>query len=377
VTGYIYLGVYQTTDAFTGIRLFRSTDDGATWTAWYTFPGIAGTDPEKIRHIHGVQYDPISQRVYVMTGDNEPAAGIYRVTADGSTLEKVVTKATAGHDARSIGMMWFPDYIVWATDSQPLGYIVSMARSEIGKASPVVERVYQLNSSGWGSIRASSDNTEWICFSSGESSPATPIDRNAHAYWVADNGATVYEVGSMSSQSASVTPTFHPVGQAYLHDGQSMWFQSKDFFPEVFFRASLSKSTTQIAQPAHGPRVYAWESAGSGPQAIPAGVNVNTVFHRARVPLSATTLYVHDAEIRTWSGTGTAPRVQVIRVDNSAVLIDTSGSIRVGSARREADEFVTKVTGLPADVDLEFRIQSKDAANAFTGAARVVFGFGY
>lgn len=185
----------------------------------------------------------------------------------------------------------------------------------------------------------------------------------------------------MSSQSASVTPTFHPVGQAYLHDGQSMWFQSKDFFPEVFFRASLSKSTTQIAQPAHGPRVYGWQPAVFSPKDttanIPAGVNVNTPFHRARVPLSATTLYVHDAEIRTWAGAGTAPRLQVIRVDNSAVLLDTSGSIRVGSARREADEYVTKVTGLPADVDLEFRIQSKDAANAFTGSARVVFAFGY
>ncbi|MBT2594680.1 hypothetical protein [Arthrobacter sp. ISL-72] len=377
VTGYIYLGIYQITDSFKTINIYRSADDGATWTVWYAFPGIASNDPQKIRHIHGVQYDPFSRRVYFMVGDNEDAAGIYRVTADGSTVEKVVTKATAGHNARAIGLMCFPDYLVWASDSQPLGYLVRMPRSEIGKTNPQVERIYQLNSSGWGSICAAKDMSEWICFSSGESTPANPIDRNAHAYYVTNNGATIYELGAMSSQSASRTPVFHPVGQASLHDGQTLWMQTKDFFPEAFFRASISKSSAQIARPSPGPRVYAWESSSSGLVSIPTGSNTITPFMRARVPISARTLYVHDAEIRTVSGSGTAPRLQIIRTDNGSVLMETSGSIRVGAARREADEFVLQLPGLPSDVDLEFRIVGRDPATVFSVTARITFAFGY
>lgn len=377
LNGHIYLGVYQTTDTFTSINVYRSIDDGATWTAWYAFPGIASSNPRRIRHIHGVQYDPFSRRVYFMAGDNEDAAGIYRVTADASTIEKVVTKETAGHNARAIGLMFFPEFLVWACDSQPLGYLVRMARSEIGQVSPSVERVYQLNSSGWGSICASRDMTEWICFSSGESSPATPIDRNAHAYFVGDNGASVYELGAMASQSASRTPVFHPIGQASLHDGESMWIQTKDFFPEAFFRASLSRSSGQIPRPQPRPRVYAWETCSSGLVTIAPGSNTITPFMRARVPISTRTLYIHDAEIRTVSGAGTPPRLQVVRIDTGAILMDTSGSIRVGSARREADEFVIRVAGLPSDIDIEFRIVGRDPANSFSGTARVTFGFGF
>lgn len=377
VTGHIYLGVYQTTDTFSGINVYRSKDDGATWAIWYTFPGIASTHPQKIRHIHGVQYDPFSQRVYIMAGDNEEAAGIYRVTADGSSVEKVVTKSTAGHNARAIAIMCFPEYLVWASDSQPLGYLVRMPRSEIGKANPLIERVYQLNSSGWGSVCASKDLTEWICFSSGEASPATPIDRNAHAYYVGSNGATVYELGAMSAQTTSRTPVFHPIGQASLHDGLSMWIQTKDFYPEAFFRASLSISTGQITRPQPGPRVYAWETCSSGLVSIKPGANTIAPFMRARVPLSARTLFVHDAEIRMLSGSGVSPRLQIVRIDTGAVLMDTSGSIRVGPARREADEYVVRVAGLPSDIDLEFRIVGKDPLNAFSGTARVTFAFGF
>src|SRR5690606_28434427 len=122
----------------------------------------------------------ISKRVYVMTGDSEPASGIYRTNAEtGATgLEKVVTNADlaslATTQARAIGIMFFPDYIAWGVDGG-VSNIVRMARSEIGKPAPQAEIIYRVNATAWFTTDVSTDGSVWLLSASREGAGA--IDR--------------------------------------------------------------------------------------------------------------------------------------------------------------------------------------------------------
>ena len=96
-TGYVYWGEYSTDASKGTINVWRSTDDGATWTVFHAFDSTldGGSGAGHIRHVHGVQWDPISERIWVTVGDSEDDAGIYRVNSGGTDLEAVVVNAAS------------------------------------------------------------------------------------------------------------------------------------------------------------------------------------------------------------------------------------------------------------------------------------------
>ena len=117
-TGHVFYGEYIMGASDGKAVLWRSTDNGATWQEHFSWPTVAG-QPNRISHIHGVQYDPIGKDVYVMTGDVHDAVGFWKVS--GNTCVSVLTNSDlvgvsdsvgSFFDApRAIGMMFFPDYI--------------------------------------------------------------------------------------------------------------------------------------------------------------------------------------------------------------------------------------------------------------------------
>lgn len=187
-TGYVYYGEYSTADNQATIDLYRSTDDGANFTVFHAFPATASASTEKVRHIHSVQWDHIAQRIIIMTGDSAPSAGMYRVDVAGTGVEPLLLNrdvASISDAGRAIGIIPFPDYLCWTGDSTGNPYLMRMARSEIGKVNPVVERVYRLNSTGWFTCKASDDGTRRV-FTASQESNTTRLDRNVHVYAVED-----------------------------------------------------------------------------------------------------------------------------------------------------------------------------------------------
>lgn len=381
VTGYIYAVEYHTSDGtFADVRVYRSTDDGVTFDVWYTFPGPTSSDPNKVRHGHSVQWDSVSQRIYIQMGDADNAAGIYRVNAASTSLEPVVTRAmlaaagivTVPNLARSIGIMWFPDYIVWGVD-EPQGEIVRMKRTEIGKPAPVIERIYQLTSGGWGCVKASADGSTWLTFGSAETAGNTSGDRNMHVYAVTDQGATVWEVGSIPAAGQDFAAPA-AVGQAEIHS-DVLWFCTRGMDSgtvDRYYKAQFGLGTQQIGSTnSSRPLYYGSPETISGRGAV--AINGTYTLGYTRAPLTARRMYIIGAGVHSLSGT---VRVRAIRKDTNAVIASTTAkNIRGGVERREASEYFLEMQ-LPADTDVEIRLEDNTGTTAGEGTGYVTFAWG-
>lgn len=393
VTGYVYAVEYHTSDTiFADVRVYRSTDDGVTFSVWYTFPGPTSTDPKKVRHGHSVQWDAVSQRIYVQMGDADNAAGLYRVTADGSTLEAVVTRemlvagglvSATTNFARSIGLMWFPDYIAWGVD-EPDGYIVRMKRTEIGKAAPVIELMYGLTSGGWGSVKASADGSTWLSFGSAEQAGGIALDRNMHIYAVTDQGATVFEVGSIPAAGQDFAAPA-AVGQAEIHS-DVLWFGTRGMDVGVidrYYKAQYGLGVHQIGSTNSArPLYYGTPDTISGRGTVTtytsAAAHGGYTVGYTRAPLTARRLYVINGGVHSISGTC---RIRVYRKDlpdtdaNRIVFNSTAKTARGGIGRLEASEYLTSVQ-VPGDTDIEIRIEDNTGAGPGEATGYVTLAWG-
>lgn len=107
--GAIYMGEYFGNMERAAVHIYRSTDDGRTWSVAYTFP------EGEINHIHGLFWDQFTQRVWVATGDRENEC-IIASTADGFKTLDIVLRG--GQEFRTCNLFFYPDAFIYATDSQ-------------------------------------------------------------------------------------------------------------------------------------------------------------------------------------------------------------------------------------------------------------------
>src|SRR5438874_6641244 len=85
----VYFLEYQVfTAASTPIRLWRSSDRGATWAVQHTFQGH--------RHGHGMVPDPARHALWAFFGDTDPQSGTYRSTDGGVSWTAVVAGSQDG-----------------------------------------------------------------------------------------------------------------------------------------------------------------------------------------------------------------------------------------------------------------------------------------
>lgn len=311
VTGFIYLGEYQTPNSgFTEIRVSYSTDDGETWSTLHAFPGPATSDPHRIRHIHSIVSDPIGGRTYILAGDSEQASGIYRISEDGHSVEPWLTNAdVTGHTdgARSIGMMFFPDYIAWGVDGSAAA-IMRVPRAHADNPAGHHEYIYKLNATAWWTTRASNDNTRWLISASNEPGSAQ-IDDSAHLYAVEDGGATVYELAAMPSDATSFA-SIAPVGQAEMH-GDTFWLRGHGFPNRWAVRGRLAYGTTGITPPSRDAPVITTRSSG---RVALSPEQPTARFARIRVTVQCPVLYIWD-----WGVTGYTGKTLFVRIwDESA-----------------------------------------------------------
>lgn len=377
-TGYIYAGEYTTDSSQTEIRVIRSTDNGATWETFKTFNGPGTAAADRIKHVHACQYDPVSQRVYITAGDGTlPGAGIYRVNAGGTDVEPVLID----DDKYPVAMMFFPTHIAWGADSGADVNMYRMARTEIGQPSPAVEAVFRMSSTSWGTCRCSTDGSEWLCMTSNETPSAqTPIDKSVHVYHVTANGATVREVGCIPATNDAFAHLM-PVGSANVHDA-TLWLASRGFDggnSEFFLRCNLAKGTAPlITNRPLPPRVLAWQTVSVPRTTVAASgtVNIATLY----VPNYVRTLYIFDAAVHKYAGSGSA-RVALVRMDNSTTITSVSvasvggNGLRIANERLDGAEFVTSVT-LTGTTLVEVRLLEYGGASSVEASGYVTFGWG-
>lgn len=373
-TGHIFYGEYTNnpTASWPDVTLWRSTDHGATWAQFHVWPRAEVTPgPTAIRHIHGVQYDPIGKKIYVMCGDSTDATGIWRV--EGETCVPVVTNAHMPEgffDApRSIGLMFFPDYIAWGSDSTANPYLFRIARAAVGDSPAPIERGPRLSSTAWGTARASEDGARWAMFASDEAYPSFAADRQAHVYAVEDQGATLYEVGAISSQMTSGVTTLQPCGPAESFSDH-FWFNMRT--------GENGRNAAWKGRLGYGGQSIPWPSTKSGhliqsqsSGRIAVEGNASIQFGITRVPSFGRTLAIYDSSLVRFAGEVGHVSVQV-RSGGTTLYTSAAASNRQASRMEQGGPIFT--IELPANADVEFHINNGRPTPA-DGFASITFGF--
>lgn len=117
--GNVYLGEYFTNGKCRyPVRLLKSTDDGQTWEViriWH-----------HIQHIHFVQYDPFSSRIWLGTGDRDEESNISFSEDEGKSWTEL---GSGDQMFRAVTLLFTKDYVYWGTDAPTKqNYIYRYAR---------------------------------------------------------------------------------------------------------------------------------------------------------------------------------------------------------------------------------------------------------
>jgi len=401
-TGYLWAIEYVTTDAATvsTFKIVRSTDDGATWS---TFKTINRSGAGAMRHGHGCQYDPVSQRMHFLIGDSEPSAGLYRVNAGGADIEPVITNATGqanghGNVATSVGVMFFPDYIAWGMDATVDSWLIRLPRTQIGQAAPAYERVTRLQSTAFNCTRANTGGTEWLMSVSNQDDDvtATAVDRSIHLYRVADNGATCDEVLTFGTISTGANSTRWAtcVGTPLQQNTDGLTWVSVvgedtldriDATPTVLgrqFAIRLGWGVHSSHKQETRKPFYTVSSQSSGFQSLTAAET--KVFGATRVPGRTRRLYIMDIGVAKVAGSGSV-KVQVWNNNIDSLVTDAATGSALDfvfeSARTnrnlEASSHVYTTGILTANNVLHFRLVETGGASAVDAVGYVTYAFGY
>ena len=221
--------------------------------------------------------------------------------------------------------MFFPNYIAWGVDQSYTSGLVRMARSQIGQPNPVVKKIMDLNTTGFYTCRTDSTNTEWVVCASNEG--AQRIDDAIHFYRVADDAATVDEIGSFCSNTAATTPTWAwPVGTPLQarSDGLIAWAcgmyqgQGNTGDTEIIgfsFLGRVGWGTNPMQRPNPARRYNQPISLSSGIINLAAGATKE--FHKGVIPARFTRIYIINGGAAGWTS-GVIGQVEIT---------DTSGNL--------------------------------------------------
>jgi len=107
--GSIFFGEYTNLETPHTCRLWRSSDEGRSWTTAYELPEGA------VLHIHGVQWDPDAKVLWLMTGDASAETYLGFSHDRGEHFEWI----GEGHQLyRTCSLFFTPEAVFWATDTE-------------------------------------------------------------------------------------------------------------------------------------------------------------------------------------------------------------------------------------------------------------------
>ena len=107
--GHIFFGEYYMNMEKQSVHVYCSVDNGDTWNVVFTF------EEGNINHIHGLFYDKYTNRMWCLTGDRENECIIGYTEDEFKTFVEVFR---GGQEYRACQLFFYPDFLVYATDSQ-------------------------------------------------------------------------------------------------------------------------------------------------------------------------------------------------------------------------------------------------------------------
>lgn len=201
--GNLWLAEYMGT-----AKVFRSADDGATWTEVYNWPNSdAGDTNPVIRHAHGIKSLPSGLWAY--TGDNNSECGLWRW--EGGTFVRKSPAQTDPQGAqrwRTVGLTERAGWLYWVQD----GASAAGAPPGIFKAHPsdlagTVTRLATLPSGGW--YTAQLPTGEILL---GSVTEALGLERDQDArLWLVTNDDKVMEVWRANRATTNLAADFTAV----------------------------------------------------------------------------------------------------------------------------------------------------------------------
>lgn len=404
VTGTIYLGEYVISDAATTptFKISKSNDNGATWTAFKTFNrDIVANPTTAVRHCHGIQWDQHGSRLYFLTGDNEPASGIYRLNASGTDIEPVFIKSSQtalAMAATAVGIMFFPNYIAWGQDATGDAWLLRMHRNQIGAESPIVERIGHVQSTAWYTVRTKSDGTEWIMgVSTQPVADVSPLDRCIHLYRVADDGATCDEIAAIPTTSLTQTGYFWPLGTPLQTNADDyVWIGANVYNPfEALsataphigqqFKISTAWGTQPLIRPDAHRKAWLGQAQNQSSGKVTLAASETHTFGHTKVPNTARRLFIFDIGVAKQAGAG-AVKVRIWNSTTAAAVTNavdalaiqtTAISVLNDTNNNEAAPTVFVSGQLTAGNVIYFDIVETGGASPADAMAFVQFAWGY
>lgn len=117
--GNLFVGEYTTDTGTYPLKLYKSTDDGANWTAVQTWADAGDQPASRFRHIHFVRADTaVSNRIWIGVGDGDLLATQSNIGySDDAGATFTWLSATPGQDYRSVDLLFSADAVWWGMDA--------------------------------------------------------------------------------------------------------------------------------------------------------------------------------------------------------------------------------------------------------------------
>lgn len=189
-TGTCYYGEYWGNKAREEVHIYCWQSDWDQWRLFYRFP------PNCIRHIHAVQFDPFSHKIWIATGDrnHECIIGYFEGSADSPRL---VTVASGTQMARAVSLIFTADYVYWGSDA---GRDTAERSNHIYRWSRKSGQMERVASVGGPVYYSTMDDRGRLFVSTAvEGSPSEP-DRFARV-WMSEDGTNWQEIARWEKDS--------------------------------------------------------------------------------------------------------------------------------------------------------------------------------
>lgn len=239
VNGNVFIGEYHTLSRNTFIYISRN--DGQSFETFKEYTRA------QARHIHSCIYDEISQKTFICTGDSEPQCGIFMVNDAVTDLIPVVLSDTGNvgdtQKARAIGLMFFEDYLVWGMDSTSNPHFYRIHRNDFGDFSKI-ERLSKATGTVWWTQKASNQGGRWVVSVSNEGNQEN--DAMGHILMVENNGLDIYEMASFPNVTKNVWANLSPVG----YGGDNFALTTYTTSPHAAYICSITNTKNTLPAPA-------------------------------------------------------------------------------------------------------------------------------
>jgi hypothetical protein len=132
---FTYFGEYIQNSKKNEVNIFR-TSDGENWELIYAFP------KNSIKHIHLLQFDPFSQKIWFSTGDTDSESLLGYANYDFSEVEIV---GNNHQDWKSLELLFTSEKIYWGTDNPDVqNWLISFDRN-----SRAIQKLTRFNGPIW------------------------------------------------------------------------------------------------------------------------------------------------------------------------------------------------------------------------------------